>query len=89
MLLFLYEYSWTDADKAVSTIPTDSHGGKVGVRMLGKVMYVKDAQTVIRMYESLKEHRCCPSLRPVKNGVRLNYFEDVWVYCDNGERVRA
>lgn len=75
MLLFLYEYSWVDADKAVSRIPTDSKGGIVGVRMLGKVMHVKDAQTVARMYDSLVKHHCAPSVHHSKAGIRLNYFE--------------
>lgn len=77
MLLFLYEYSWTDADKAVSTIPTDSHGGKVGVRMLGKVMKVDNAEKVARMYDSLVRHRCAPSVYHCKAGIRLNYFESL------------
>lgn len=77
MLLFLYEYSWTDADKAVSTIPTDSHGGKVGVRMLGKVMKVDNAEKVARMYDSLVRHRCAPSAHYCKAGIRLNYFESL------------
>lgn len=77
MLLFLYEYSWTDADKAVSTIPTDCHGGKVGVRMLGKVMKVDNAEKVARMYDSLVRHRCAPSVRYCKAGIRLNYFESL------------
>lgn len=73
MLLFLYEYSWTDADKAVSTIPTDSHG----VRMLGKVMKVDNAEKVARMYDSLVRHRCAPSVYHCKAGIRLNYFESL------------
>ena len=77
MLLFLYEYSWTDADKAVSTIPTDSHGGKVGVRMLGKVMKVDNAEKVARMYDSLVRHRCAPYVHHCKAGIRLNYFESL------------
>ena len=77
MLLFLYEYSWTDADKAVSTIPTDSHGGKVGVRMLGKVMKIDSAEKVARMYDSLVRHRCAPSVHHCKAGIRLNYFESL------------
>lgn len=77
MLLFLYEYSWTDADKAVSTIPTDSHGGKVGVRMLGKVMKVDNAEKVARMYDSLVRHSCAPSVHHCKAGIRLNYFESL------------
>lgn len=89
MLLFLYEYSWTDAEKAVSHIPVNSDGEKAGIRMLGKVVRVNSVEQVQRMYESLRKHHCCPSLHPCKNGLRLNYFEDVWVYCDNGERVRA
>lgn len=77
MLLFLYEYSWTDADKAVSTIPTDSHGGKVGVRMLGKVMKIDSAEKVARMYDSLVRHNCVPSVHHCKAGIRLNYFESL------------
>lgn len=77
MLLFLYEYSWTDADKAVSTIPTDSHGGKVGVRMLGKVMKIDSAEKVTRMYDSLVRHHCDPSVHHCKAGIRLNYFESL------------
>lgn len=77
MLLFLYEYSWVDADKAVSHVPTDSKGGVVGVRMLGKVMHVKDAQTVARMYNNLVRHHCAPSVHNSKAGIRLNYFESL------------
>jgi hypothetical protein len=77
MLLFLYEYSWTDADKALSTIPTDSHGGKVGVRMLGKVMKIDNAEKVARIYDSLVRHHCVPSVHHCKAGIRLNYFESL------------
>jgi hypothetical protein len=77
MLLFLYEYSWTDADKAVSTVPIDSHGGKVGVWMLGKVMKIDNAEKVARMYDSLVRHHCAPSVQHCKAGIRLNYFESL------------
>lgn len=77
MLMFLYEYSWVDASRAVNRIPTDSKGGVVGVRMLGKVMHVKDAQTVARMYDSLRKHHCAPSICHSKAGIRLNYFESL------------
>lgn len=63
MLLFLYEYSWTDADKAV--------------RILGKVMKVDNAEKVARMYDSLVRHRCAPSVHHCKAGIRLNYFESL------------
>ena len=77
MLLFLYEYSLTDADKAVNKFPTDSHGGQVGVRILGKVMKVDNAEKVARMYDSLVRHRCAPSVHYCKAGIRLNYFESL------------
>lgn len=77
MLLFLYKYSLTDADKAVNKFPTDSHGGQVGVRILGKVMKVDNAEKVARMYDSLVRHRCAPSVHHCKAGIRLNYFESL------------
>ena len=77
MLLFLYEYSWIYADKAVFRIPTDSKGGVVGVRMLGKVMHVKDEQTVARMYDSLVRHHCAASVDHSEAGIRLNYFKSL------------
>lgn len=62
MLLFLYEYSWTD-----------SHG----VRMLGNVMKIDNAEKIARMYDSLVRHHCVPSVHHCKAGIRLNYFESL------------